>query len=256
MRTYQISSLAARSGVPAATLRLYEREGLLHAQRSASGYRVHDAAAVERLTFIAAGKHLGLPLNDIRELLVVWQSGLCAQVQGRLRPLLECRIADAAQQMLQLDVFAAQLGRARRQLDTAARPGRGDPGCPFLQQTASAAAARTASPGGAFTPLAPLDAPVACSLRGQARADQLGRWHALVADAAAVEELDCGVRVSLPVHRLSDAAGLAAAEQECCPFLAFHLHPDGTQVHLEIGAPAHASALLAELVPVHLVPSA
>lgn len=220
MRTYRISQLAARSGVPATTLRFYEREGLLPTQRSTSGCRLYDDVAVERLAFISAGKHLGLPL--------------------------------------QFGLVVAQLGRARKQLDTAARPGRCDPECPFLQQTAPAAAASTAWPDGATTPapLAPLAAPVASSLGGRARAEQLGQWHVLVMDAVAVEEIDCGVRVSLPVDRLSDAAGLAAAEQECCPFLAFHLHLDGTQVHLEIGAPTHASALLAELVPAHLVPSA
>lgn len=88
MGLYRISQLTERTGVPATTLRFYEQQGLLPAQRSPAGYRLYDDSAVDRLGFIGAGKHLGLPLEEIRELLGVWESGLCVQVQDRLRPLL------------------------------------------------------------------------------------------------------------------------------------------------------------------------
>jgi DNA-binding transcriptional MerR regulator len=38
-------------------------KGLLPMQRSPAGYRLYDDDAVERLAFITAGKHLGLPLQ-------------------------------------------------------------------------------------------------------------------------------------------------------------------------------------------------
>ena len=69
---------AERSGVPASTLRFYETTGLLPAERSAAGYRIYSGDSVERLQFIAAAKHLGLPLEEIAELLGVWQSGACS----------------------------------------------------------------------------------------------------------------------------------------------------------------------------------
>ncbi|MDG9719768.1 MerR family DNA-binding transcriptional regulator [Streptomyces sp. DH24] len=49
MRTYRISQLAERSGVPATTLRFYEDAGLLPADRTPAGYRVYGEDAVERL---------------------------------------------------------------------------------------------------------------------------------------------------------------------------------------------------------------
>lgn len=61
-----VSELARRSGVPATTLRFYEREGLLPAGRTTSGYRVYDDVAVDRLAFIATAKRLGLALPEIR----------------------------------------------------------------------------------------------------------------------------------------------------------------------------------------------
>jgi MerR family transcriptional regulator, copper efflux regulator len=51
--TYRISQLAGGMGMPATTLRFYEKVGLLPSQRTAAGYRVYDDAAAERLRFIA-----------------------------------------------------------------------------------------------------------------------------------------------------------------------------------------------------------
>ncbi|MGU3500710.1 MerR family DNA-binding transcriptional regulator [Mycobacterium sp. C31M] len=42
MTDMRISQLAARSGVPATTLRYYESAGLLRAGRTAAGYRIYD----------------------------------------------------------------------------------------------------------------------------------------------------------------------------------------------------------------------
>jgi MerR family copper efflux transcriptional regulator len=69
--SYRISQLADRVGLRASTLRLYEQEGLLAARRSEAGYRLYDEEAVERLGVVAAGKHLGLPSQEIREVLSV-----------------------------------------------------------------------------------------------------------------------------------------------------------------------------------------
>lgn len=67
----RISQPAERSGVPAATLRYYEGAGLLPAERTPAGYRMYGGAALERPAFIGAAKHLGLPLEEIGELLAV-----------------------------------------------------------------------------------------------------------------------------------------------------------------------------------------
>ena len=52
----KIGELAERSGIPASTIRYYEREGLLpKAQRGANGYRVYQASALDRLDLIQLG---------------------------------------------------------------------------------------------------------------------------------------------------------------------------------------------------------
>jgi DNA-binding transcriptional MerR regulator len=94
-RVTSLRKLAQRSGVPATTLRFYADAGLLPAERTASGYRIYGQQVVERLEFIAAAKHLGLPLAEISELLAVWESGACAD----LRPRLAARIVYAGRRI-------------------------------------------------------------------------------------------------------------------------------------------------------------
>ena len=52
MKTYTIGRLAAAAGVPASTVRYYEREGILTPdERTAGNYRQYGERALERLRF-------------------------------------------------------------------------------------------------------------------------------------------------------------------------------------------------------------
>jgi len=56
----RISELADTVGVPASTVRYYERVGLLAAPaRTASGYRDYDDDAASRLLFITRSRRMG-----------------------------------------------------------------------------------------------------------------------------------------------------------------------------------------------------
>jgi hypothetical protein len=59
MKAMHIGEVARCSGVGIETIRYYEREGLLHEpQRRPSGYRLYDAATLERLEYICRAKEL------------------------------------------------------------------------------------------------------------------------------------------------------------------------------------------------------
>ncbi len=110
-------------------MRFYEQAGLLPAARTGSGYRVYDEEAVRRLEFIGSGKRLGLPLEEIRELLGAWEQGVCAEVRERLRPLVAARIAEAEQRIAELTVFAAHLATVHEDLGGPAPVAACGPGC-------------------------------------------------------------------------------------------------------------------------------
>jgi MerR family transcriptional regulator, copper efflux regulator len=70
MSVVTIGVLAKQAGVKLATVRYYERRGLLPSPpRTASGYRVYSADAARRLRFIRHAQELGFTLAEVEELL-------------------------------------------------------------------------------------------------------------------------------------------------------------------------------------------
>ena len=124
-----ISDLARATGFPSSTLRYYERVGLLEpAGRTAGGYRVYDGAAVERLAFIGRAKRLGLDLDDVRDLIALWDDGACRPVQARLSTLLHEKIALLDAQIDEHARFRTQLAHVQRSLASADAADRCGPG--------------------------------------------------------------------------------------------------------------------------------
>jgi DNA-binding transcriptional MerR regulator len=70
-----ISEVARRSGAPPKTLRYYEDFGLLHPERTPSGYREYDDRVFDRLTFIRSAQALGLSLAEIRGIVTLRDNG-------------------------------------------------------------------------------------------------------------------------------------------------------------------------------------
>jgi DNA-binding transcriptional MerR regulator len=238
MTTMRISQLAERSGVPASTLRFYEDAGLLSAGRTESGYRVYGEDAVERLAFIGAAKRLGLPLDEIGELLAVWQSGACAEVKADLRPRISARLTEAEQRAAELAVFADSLRTALAHLD--ALPDRStpcDPECGLLIMPAPTAGQQIERWR---------SEPVVCSLAGEGMSERIVQWRAAL-DGATRAEIPDGMRLTAPADRLLPLAELAAAEQRCCPFFDFRFHLDGQVLHMEVRASAEGAGMLADL---------
>jgi len=258
MSTMRISQLAERTGVPATTLRFYETSGLLRAGRTDSGYRVFGEESVERLAFIDAAKRLGLPLEEIAELLAVWESGACSQVKADLRPRIAARLAEAEQRCAELTGFAAALRGALDHLD--ALPDRSepcDPECAFLAPTLREAqgsgAVEVRLSADRFAAQAEAErwrtAPVACGLSGQGMREQVAQWAAVLSGAVRAE-IPEGLRLTVPVERAARVVELAVAEQRCCAFFDFRFQLDGPDLHLEVRAPAEGAGLLAEVFAV------
>ena len=65
----RIGDVAARTGVPATTIRYYEKEGLLPAPERVSGRRVFDTEIIIALAVIELAKQAGFSLEEIKTLL-------------------------------------------------------------------------------------------------------------------------------------------------------------------------------------------
>ena len=88
---------------------------------------------------------------------------------------------------------------------------------------------------------------VACSL-GAGQGERIAQWHEALS-AAPQHSVAGGVRIELPIDALGTIAGLAVAEQECCPFFGFDIALQGAQFTLTITTPPAGRSMLDELLP-------
>ena len=63
---YTISQIAQRFGVEPHTLRFYEKEGILHPQRTPSGIRTYSEEDVVQMEVAMCLKGTGMPLKEIK----------------------------------------------------------------------------------------------------------------------------------------------------------------------------------------------
>ena len=128
---YNISGAAKRSGVSAKMIRHYESLGLLkEAPRTTAGYRVYANSDVHTLRFIRRARDLGFSIEEIQQLLGLWQNR--RRASSDVRRLAQRHIAD-------LDAKIRKLQEMRATLEGLVQHCHGDsrPECPILDDLAA-----------------------------------------------------------------------------------------------------------------------
>jgi len=124
-----IADVAKRAGVPASTLRFYEKRGLIASVGPEGVRRQFAPRVLDQLALIALGQAAGLSLDEIRAML---------SPQGG--PNIDRKVLAAKAQ--ELDATARQLGAVSRGLrHAAACPAPSHAQCPTFQRLLKAAAA-------------------------------------------------------------------------------------------------------------------
>jgi MerR family transcriptional regulator, copper efflux regulator len=217
--SYTIGEVARRSGFTASALRYYEDIGLVPAAaRTEAGYRLYGEPTLSLLAFIARAKQLGCSLEEISDLVGIWDGERCGPVQRRFHQLVSGKIADTQRQVAELGAFGSQLQEAALHL------------------------------GGE-----PIDGPCgdecACTLEPDAMGDRVAEWQSILEGALArTRTVDGALRVEFSDEL--DVAALAAlvrAEQRCCAFYSFAITVDRRGVGLEVRVPDGAEELATSL---------
>jgi MerR family copper efflux transcriptional regulator len=134
-----IGEAATASGVSAKMIRHYEKIGLLPpASRTDAGYRQYGDKDVHTLRFIRRSRDLGFSLDEIRDLLGLWQNRRRSSRQ--VKALAQVHLEDLQRKLDEMQAM-------KQTLEQLVQCCHGDdrPDCPIL---AELAAEPSASPGG------------------------------------------------------------------------------------------------------------
>jgi hypothetical protein len=181
-------------------------------------------------------------LEEITDLVEIWDGDRCGPVQQRLHRLVTDKITDARRRIDELAALTADLQRAATQLAGSPVDGPCGPEC------ACVADAGTSSTVVAVALMPRPGTPIACTLGADDVDGRLDDWKEMLAETTERIPTVDGIRILFA--RSVDVAGLArlvAAEQECCAFYTFAIvfTPDG--IALEVHAPSGAEAMVKEL---------
>jgi len=249
--TYTIGQAARRSGFSASALRFYEDIGLVApCGRTAGGYRLYDDDSLDRLAFIARAKRLGCSLDEITDLIEIWDGRRCGPVQRRFHELITAKIRDADTQVSELTAFTTQLRASADQLAGEPLDGPCGPECACLTvDTMEASVVESAMVTlGRKPPTVPTVVPIACTLEPGAMPDRLAEWSSVLSTATRRTDIDGGLRIELGDDVDLGALGrLIGAEQRCCAFLRFVLSVDIGGTVLEVRAPELAAGIVTDL---------
>jgi len=244
-----ITELSKATGFPSSALRYYERIGLLSpVGRSSGGYRLYDERAVERLTFIARAKRLGLNLEEITDLVALWEDGPCGPVQARLQDLVDEKVEYLNSQIEELTRFRAQLTHVKRSLRSAEPADQCGPGCGCdtelpTDTEVAVALGRVAAPSSTEA------ARIVCTLGANDAPQRLIEWHSILERTEERHSRPDGLSLRFPSDPslVGELAALAAREVECCAFFTFALKLDAEATWLTVCAPAAAMPMVEEL---------
>lgn len=247
MAHLRISDLAERADVPVSTLRYYERIGLLPSpERSQNGYRLYAESAIEHLAFIGRAKRMGVPLEQVGELIELWSTGGCRPLQARIRSFLTTKIAEVRLQRSELAEFEEQLQNLFGRLEkTDGSPGLCDLDCACVHLDVG----EDANGGCARFPTASRD-DIACALAQDEQSQRVEQWRNVLAGAA-IERTSDGLRIRFPkgAAMAERVARLCESEAGCCSFFEFTMEISVGEVALIVRLPDQPEArALAEMV--------
>ncbi|RZL62979.1 MAG: Cd(II)/Pb(II)-responsive transcriptional regulator [Variovorax sp.] len=113
---YRIGEVAARSGVSAANIRYYEKEGLIAPQgRSDNSYRVYGDADIHTLRFVRLCRAMDMSLDEVRTLLALdlRSKADCATA----REALDGHLGHVSARLAELQALEKDLRRLRDRCD-------------------------------------------------------------------------------------------------------------------------------------------
>lgn len=124
-----VGNAAARSGLPAKTIRYYEEIGLVAPERAGNGYRRYSGDDIHRLAFLKRARGLGFSIEECRQLMALYEDR--SRASHDVRSIAVEHVATIEAKIRELESMRSTLNRL-----IAACHGDERPECPILDDIA------------------------------------------------------------------------------------------------------------------------
>jgi len=125
-----IGRASKESGVSVKMIRHYEAVGLLkNVARTFANYRVYNAADIHTLRFIKRARALGFSMEDIRELLALWQNK--SRPSASVKKIAGSHVQDLRRRIAEMQSMVSTLEHLTQHCHGDQRPD-----CPILEDLA------------------------------------------------------------------------------------------------------------------------
>ena len=123
-----IGRASKASGVSVKMIRHYEAIGLLkNVARTNANYRVYNESDVHTLRFIRRARTLGFAMQDIRQLLALWQNRM--RTSSSVKKIAASHMQDLKRRIVEMQSMVATLEHLTHNCH-----GDGRPECPILEE--------------------------------------------------------------------------------------------------------------------------
>lgn len=112
-----ISQLGEKVGLPPKTIRFYEEIGLItKPKRAANGYRVYTSELIDELILIKNARELGLPIVEIKKLMVGCEKNNCEHTRHYLQNEITNYLEVLKNKIQQMEHLKQQLTRLKQSI--------------------------------------------------------------------------------------------------------------------------------------------
>jgi MerR family copper efflux transcriptional regulator len=110
MNKYSIGEVSKITGLPAKTLRFYEEKGVINPpKREENGYRYFSEENLEEIKLIKNARDLGLPLTEIKKLVVGCEEKNCKHPEEFIKRTIENYTELLSERIKQMTLLRSKL---------------------------------------------------------------------------------------------------------------------------------------------------
>jgi DNA-binding transcriptional MerR regulator len=119
MEKFSIGETARLTGLSTKTIRFYEDEGVISsAVRTDNGYRTYSEAAIEELKVLKYARDLGLPLSEIKKLILGCDSGDCQHSREYIQKSIKSYLGLLETRIDQMETLRQKLTGLNQKINT------------------------------------------------------------------------------------------------------------------------------------------